>query len=250
MRSPRRGRICRPCGAAAPRSGPRGRPRGGASDVPSRVHEGFIQGPMEVYGRVYRRVHGRVRQDGSGRSPDAPEGCARTRSIVASGAHLRGPGGALYAPPCRDYLPKLVHKAAPRFPGGGSFSRRKAREHGRWTGAPAANVSGARIGGVPKRSNGADCKSAGISLRGFESLPAHHKKPECTSVIRCAAAFRLFDAPDTRRTSPDLRNPASFMIFSSSDIVLSSLRHNLNPFSVPAFPPRGPLFFSAGQAWF
>ena len=29
-------------------------------------------------------------------------------------------------------------------------------------------------GSVPKRSNGADCKSAGFRLRGFESLPAHH----------------------------------------------------------------------------
>ena len=29
-------------------------------------------------------------------------------------------------------------------------------------------------GSVPKRSNGPDCKSGGLCLRGFESLPAHH----------------------------------------------------------------------------
>ena len=30
--------------------------------------------------------------------------------------------------------------------------------------------------GVVKRSNTADCKSAGLCLRGFESLPLHHEK--------------------------------------------------------------------------
>lgn len=28
--------------------------------------------------------------------------------------------------------------------------------------------------GLPKRSTGADCKSAGLCLRGFESLTRHH----------------------------------------------------------------------------
>ena len=30
------------------------------------------------------------------------------------------------------------------------------------------------LGMVPKRSKGADCKSVGLCLRGFESLPSHH----------------------------------------------------------------------------
>ena len=36
------------------------------------------------------------------------------------------------------------------------------------------------LGGVPKRPTGADCKSAGLRLRRFESFP-HHRRP----VVRC-----------------------------------------------------------------
>src|SRR5687767_2074103 len=31
------------------------------------------------------------------------------------------------------------------------------------------------LGGVPKRPTGADCKSAGLRLRRFESFPLHHR---------------------------------------------------------------------------
>ena|GEM_PF-2584242 len=39
-----------------------------------------------------------------------------------------------------------------------------------WRSVPAAGIGG---GGVPKRPTGADCKSAGESLRRFESFPHH-----------------------------------------------------------------------------
>lgn len=41
--------------------------------------------------------------------------------------------------------------------------------------------SSARFGEVPKRPNGADCKSAGLRLRRFESSPLHQEPAEETS---------------------------------------------------------------------
>ena len=38
-------------------------------------------------------------------------------------------------------------------------------------------------GSVLKRSTRADCKSAGISLRGFKSLPAHHVKTIAPAIV-------------------------------------------------------------------
>ncbi len=43
-------------------------------------------------------------------------------------------------------------------------------------------------GQVPKRSNGADCKSAGVSLRRFESFPAHTRSG--SSSVGRASAFQ------------------------------------------------------------
>ena len=39
-------------------------------------------------------------------------------------------------------------------------------------------ISRAERGEVPKWSNGADCKSAGLCLRWFESIPLHHLRPQ------------------------------------------------------------------------
>src|SRR5690606_7130428 len=38
-------------------------------------------------------------------------------------------------------------------------------------------------GGVPKRPTGADCKSAGLRLRRFESYPLHHLSSGCSSMV-------------------------------------------------------------------
>ena len=39
----------------------------------------------------------------------------------------------------------------------------------------AKRIAGSYVrGGVPKRPTGADCKSAGLCLRRFESYPLHH----------------------------------------------------------------------------
>src|SRR6266436_2854539 len=37
-----------------------------------------------------------------------------------------------------------------------------------------SQVRAGRFGGVPKWPKGADCKSAGVRLRGFKSSPPHH----------------------------------------------------------------------------
>ena len=53
-----------------------------------------------------------------------------------------------------------------------------------------------RIGQVPKRSNGKDCKSFGSRLRRFESYPAHHRKPskiihDCVRVLLSSLTVHL-----------------------------------------------------------
>src|SRR5215207_8497971 len=41
--------------------------------------------------------------------------------------------------------------------------------------SPVTKIPGSCVrGGVPKRPTGADCKSAGLCLRSFESYPLHH----------------------------------------------------------------------------
>ena len=39
-------------------------------------------------------------------------------------------------------------------------------------------MNGSGLGEVPKWPNGADCKSAGLCLRWFESTPLHHSRPQ------------------------------------------------------------------------
>ena len=73
----------------------------------------------------------------------------------------------------RPPLPELRSNARPQKPPqgpwGGLFQfRRRGRGGER---PPRMTVSGARHGGVPKRSNGADCKSAGIAFGGSNPPP-------------------------------------------------------------------------------
>ncbi|TSC56620.1 MAG: hypothetical protein G01um101418_244 [Parcubacteria group bacterium Gr01-1014_18] len=47
-------------------------------------------------------------------------------------------------------------------------------------------------GKVPKRSNGADCKSAGLRLRGFDPHPSHHFPNKKISKVLFPSKFLLF----------------------------------------------------------
>ena len=69
---------------------------------------------------------------------------------------------------------------------------------------------------VLKRSTRADCKSAGISLRRFESLPAHHTR-EKNRVLFRIRFFSRYGA-GTYRTRRVLVHVAHYLIHSSRKI--------------------------------
>ena len=77
---------------------------------------------------------------------------------------------ALYATIDAGYLLKLDRKtAAQRVPGAALFH--VSQDIGKRSCVPIGAVSGTTQGGVPKRSNGADCKSAGIAFGGSNPPP-------------------------------------------------------------------------------
>ena len=99
--------------------------------------------------------------------------CRRTSR---SGPVRAVPGGALpcrrivratlYLPCRRSYLSRLDRKGPPQVPEGILAPQPEARG-----GAPNTGVSREMLGGVPKRSNGADCKSAGNAFGGSNPPP-------------------------------------------------------------------------------
>ena len=61
----------------------------------------------------------------------------------------------------------------------------------RSVGRPDGTVPGARAGGVPKRSNGADCKSAGLAFVGSNPTPTiDPKKFAGVAQLARASAFQ------------------------------------------------------------
>ena len=59
-----------------------------------------------------------------------------------------------------------------------------------------ANESKTDIGEVPERPKGADCKSAGVGLRRFESSPPHSTLRRCSSGEACVSGRMRFQ-PNT-----------------------------------------------------
>jgi hypothetical protein len=104
-----------------------------------------------------------------------------------SSADPKKPGGwTLYAPRTPRYVPMLVLKWPSPGSRDGSFPVRRDGEG--VDGRPRQDVSGARAGGVPKRSNGADCKSAGIAFGGSNPPPTIGSEARNAGVAQLARA--------------------------------------------------------------
>lgn len=76
---------------------------------------------------------------------------------------------------------------------------------------------------VPERPKGADCKSAGVFLRRFESFPRHHHQDDDQNLSGCSSVGRAPAFQAGGRGFELLRPLHSFQIASSCHFYQSSL---------------------------
>jgi hypothetical protein len=100
------------------------------------------------------------------RESRAGQGSDRVRHAIGSGRAIRGQGISA--------IPRSWGTSWRRWAPGGRGCLHFFQSNKPIAGDEAPSVSWQGCGEVPKRPNGADCKSAGFRLRRFESSPLHH----------------------------------------------------------------------------